>query len=150
MNAIVKYRWIIIGAVIIITAFLGYQIKDLKINSDIINALPDTDRDAVMIKSIGEKFGGNKMGMVILETEDLFKAEVLEHILQITDTQTGTQFIFGMNDNGTPQEIAPYGIKTDARWFKLVYRGGAIEDYWLKQESYFIFQPPEGTAFNFR
>ncbi len=86
MEAIVKYRWIIISVVIIITAFLGFQIKDIKINSDIINSLPDTDPDAVMIKSIGEKFGGNKMGMIILETDDLFKTEVLEHILQITDT----------------------------------------------------------------
>lgn len=86
VDAVVKYRWIIITIVIIITAFLGYQIKDVKINSDIINSLPDTDPDAVMIKDIGNKFGGNKMGIVILETDDLFKTEVIEHILQITDT----------------------------------------------------------------
>ena len=96
MEAIVKYRWIIISAVIIITVFLGFRIKDIKINSDIINSLPDTDPDATMIKNIGEKFGGNKIGMVILETDDLFKTEVLEHILQISDTLKEIEGIYSV------------------------------------------------------
>ena len=109
MEAIVKYRWIIISVVLLITAFLGFQIKDIKINSDIINALPDSDPDAVMIKSIGEKFGGNKLGMVILETDDLFKTEVLEHILQITDT---LREIEGISSVTSPTDIITCDLNT--------------------------------------
>ncbi len=84
--SIFKYRWITIIAVILITAFLGYQIKDLRMNSDVISSLPDDDPDAALFKEIGSKFGGNDMGMVILETDNIFKTEVLKHVQQITDT----------------------------------------------------------------
>lgn len=85
-KAIVKFRWFIIAAVIALTVFLGYQIKDIKINSDVISSLPDEDPDAVLIKKVGENFGGNRIGMIILETEDIYTTEVLEHVRMITDS----------------------------------------------------------------
>ena len=85
-KAIVKFRWFIIVAVLALTGFLGYQIKDIKINSDVISSLPDEDPDALLIKKVGENFGGNRIGMVILETDNIFKTEVLEHVKMITDT----------------------------------------------------------------
>ena len=85
-QSIFKYRWVTIVTVILLTAFLGYQIKDLRINSDVISALPDDDPDAALFKEIGSKFGGNDMGMIILETDNIFKTEVLEHVQQLTDT----------------------------------------------------------------
>ena len=85
-EGIVKLRWLIIIAVIVLTAFLGYQIKDLKINSDIISSLPDDDPAALLYKNIGKEFGGNDMGMIIIETDNVFKKEVIEYVKQITDT----------------------------------------------------------------
>ena len=83
---ILKYRWLIIVVVILITGITGYQIKNIKINSDIISSLPDDDPDAALFKKIGEEFGGNDMGIVILETDNIYKKEVLEHVQAITDT----------------------------------------------------------------
>jgi len=83
---ILKFRWLIISLVFIITIFLGYQIGNLKINSDIISSLPDDDPDAALFKQIGKEFGGNNIGMIILETDNIFKKEVIEHVHQITDT----------------------------------------------------------------
>lgn len=83
---ILNLKWLIIITVILLTAFLGYQIKNLQINSDIISSLPDNDPDAVLFKKLGEQFGGFEMGMVIIETDNIFQKEVLEHIKQITDT----------------------------------------------------------------
>jgi len=68
------------------TVFFGYQIKNLSIDADIIRSLPDDDRDAALLKRIAENFGGNNMGVVILETDDIYKTEVLEHIMAVTDT----------------------------------------------------------------
>ncbi|MBN2174348.1 MAG: RND family transporter [Bacteroidales bacterium] len=85
-EAIIKFKWIIVVVVIALTVFLGYQIKNLQINSDVIDSLPDDDPDAVLFKRIGEEFGGNNMGIVILETDNIYKTEVLRHISQITDT----------------------------------------------------------------
>ncbi len=82
---ILRYRWIIIISVVLITGFTGYQITKMQINSDVINSLPDDDPDAALLKKIATEFGSNKMGMVILEADDIFQTETLEHVLQITE-----------------------------------------------------------------
>ena len=85
-KGIIKLKWLIIIVVIGLTAFLGYQITNLKIDSDIISSLPDDDPAALLYKEIGKEFGGNDMGMIIIETDDVFKKEVIEYVKQITDS----------------------------------------------------------------
>jgi uncharacterized protein len=86
IRTILKVRWIIILLVVGITIFLGYQIPSIRINSDVISSLPDNDPDAVLLKKIGAKFGGNKTGMIILVTDNVFTTSVLEHVKEVTDT----------------------------------------------------------------
>ena len=83
---ILKNRWIIILSVIGITVFFGLQTRFLSINSDIISSLPDDDPAALMFKNIGNQFGGNEMGMIVLESDNIFKADLLQHVKQITDS----------------------------------------------------------------
>jgi len=83
---ILKIKWLIIILVLALTVYLALQIPHIAINSDVISSLPDSDKDAVLLKKIGAKFGGNKTGMIILESENIFTPEVLEHVRQITDT----------------------------------------------------------------
>ncbi|MGJ7027446.1 efflux RND transporter permease subunit [Petrimonas sulfuriphila] len=85
-ESIVKFKWLIIIAVAGLTVFFSYQVKDLHINSDIISSLPDDDPAARLYKEIGTQFGGNDMGLIVLETDDVFKAEVIQRIKQITDS----------------------------------------------------------------
>lgn len=85
-ETIVKLKWLIIIAVVGLTVLFGYQLKNLTINSDIISSLPDDDPVAKLYKNIGSEFGGNDMGMIVLETDNIFTAEVLEHVKQITDS----------------------------------------------------------------
>lgn len=83
---IVKYRLLIVIITFGLTVWLGYQIKDLKLDSDILNSLPTNDPTAVMYKNIGNKFDGNSMGMVILKTTNVFKTSVLKNVKQVTDS----------------------------------------------------------------
>ena len=85
-KTIIKIRWVIIILVITITVLLAYQIPNIRINSDVISSLPNNDPHAVLLKKIGSKYGGNKTGMIILETDNVFSAEVLEHVKQVTDS----------------------------------------------------------------
>ena len=85
-QGIVKFRWLIIAVVIGLTVFFGFQFKNLGIDSDILSSLPDDDPTALLYKNIGKQYGGNDIGMIVLETDDVFKTEVLEHIKQITDS----------------------------------------------------------------
>jgi hydrophobe/amphiphile efflux-3 (HAE3) family protein len=72
--------------VLILTAFFAYEIKNVRINSDILSSLPDDDRTGHLYKTIGSEFGGNDIGMIVLETDDVFRADVLQHIAMITDS----------------------------------------------------------------
>ncbi len=71
---------------LLLTLFLGFQLKNLHINADILSSLPDTDPNAVLLKEIGKKFGGNNMGIVILKTDNVYQTKVLEDVRAITDT----------------------------------------------------------------
>ena len=68
------------------TLFFGNEIRSLKIDADILRSLPDEDPDARLLKKIGENFGGNNMGVIILETDNIYQTSVLEHIQLLTDT----------------------------------------------------------------
>ncbi len=83
---IIRLKWAVIFIVVALTIISGYYSKDIRINSDIISSLPDDDPVALMYKNIGSEFGGNDMGMIALETSDVFTNEVLQHVRQITDT----------------------------------------------------------------
>jgi hypothetical protein len=83
---IVALKWPIIVLVTICTLFFGFQLKNLKIDADILSSLPDTDPNAVLLKKIGKNFGGNNIGVVILETDNIYQTSILEDIRAITDT----------------------------------------------------------------
>jgi hydrophobe/amphiphile efflux-3 (HAE3) family protein len=86
VGVIIKFKWLTIIAVIGLTVLLGYQLKNITINADFINSLPNDDPAAKLYKDIGEKYSGNDMGMIVLETDNVFKTEVLEHVKQVTDS----------------------------------------------------------------
>jgi len=83
---ILALRWLIIILVVSGTAFFAYQLTNLSIDADIIRSLPDDDPDAKLLKRISSNFGGNSMGIIILETDNVYQTEVLEHVMAITDT----------------------------------------------------------------
>ena len=85
-KGIIKLKWLITIVVLGLTIFFGYQLKDIKIDADVINSLPDDDSTAVLYTEIGNKYGGNTMGMVIIQADNIFDTKVLEDIKQITDT----------------------------------------------------------------
>lgn len=83
---ILAYRWLIIILITVGTLFFGYQLKNMSINADIISSLPDNDPDAALLKQIAQKFGSNSMGIVILETDDIYQTEVIEHVKILSDS----------------------------------------------------------------
>jgi hypothetical protein len=92
-ESIARQRWLVITAILLLTIFFGFQIKNLHINADIISSLPDDDPVAKLYKDIGTEFGGNDMGMIVLETKNIFDKKVIENIKQITDSIRYTQGI---------------------------------------------------------
>ncbi len=93
---VIRIRWLILLLVLAITVFLALQIPKIRINSDVISSLPDNDPDAVLIKKIGTEFSGNKTGMIILKTDNIYTTQVLEHVRMITDSLGEMEGISGV------------------------------------------------------
>ena len=145
-KSILRFRWLIIILVILITGFTAYQIKNIEINSDVISSLPDDDPDAALLKRIALQFGSNKMGMVILEADDIYQTEILEHVQQITDTLkniegvmsvTSMTNIIDINEMGIGLLVDPYDIPDEPEELsalrnrvneKEMYRGSIVSE----------------------
>lgn len=85
-KTVISFRWLILLFVALVTFFMGLQLSKLTIDADVLSSLPDDDENALLLKKIGEKFGGNRMGIVILETDNIYQTEVIRHIRALTDT----------------------------------------------------------------
>jgi predicted RND superfamily exporter protein len=82
---VIKLRTFIVITTILVTLILGYFIKDLKINPDIFSYLPKSDPAVKLFDYIGEKYAGNYLAIVALETDDVFSKETIERINQLTN-----------------------------------------------------------------
>ncbi len=102
---VIRSKWFIIFLVLAISTFLAIQIPKVTINSDVISSLPADDVDAVLLKKIGDKFGGNRMGMVILDAENIFTKDVIQHIKQITDSLSQTEGISSVSSLTNAMDI---------------------------------------------
>ncbi len=70
----------------LITLLMGYSMKDLEVNADVMSYLPDDDPAAALFNRIGDTYGGNEMLVVGLAGRHVFETEMLELIRQFTDS----------------------------------------------------------------
>lgn len=88
---IIKFKWILIPLVIVLTFVFAYQLRNLKINSDILSYLPQDDPAVALFNKVGEQFGGSSLAMVALETDDVFNAATLQRIRKLTEAYEGLE-----------------------------------------------------------
>jgi len=91
LSYIIKFRTLILLTILAITLVMGWQMKNLKINSDIISSLPDDDPAAVLYKEIGEKYQGSTIGIIIVNSENLYSAQTIADVATITDIVQSTK-----------------------------------------------------------
>ena len=82
---VLRFRIPVIIITLLLTAFFGYSLKDLKINSDILSYLPQDDPLVTLFNEVGDKFGGNSLAMVALETKNVFNPGTLQRVNEITE-----------------------------------------------------------------
>jgi len=84
-SAVLKNRIHIVIATILLSLVLGYQMTNLKVNSDILSYLPKDDPAAQLFNKVGEEFGGNSLAFIALESDDIFTHETIKHINHLTE-----------------------------------------------------------------
>ncbi len=93
---VVKNRWFILISVLLITVFFGFQLQYTTVDSNLIESLPKDDPVVKLFNEVGEDFGGNEMGLIILKADNVLVPEVLGDIQNITDTLNEINEIIGV------------------------------------------------------
>ncbi len=81
---IIKYRWWIIGASLLITLVFALQIPRARIDPNLDHYIPKTMQSRVNTEKIEEIFGGNDMLMVVLGTKDVLADSTLRRLKKIS------------------------------------------------------------------
>ncbi len=100
-NFLIKFRWVVIIVILGVTLFFGYQIKNLKINPDLVTYLPKSDPAVKLADYIGEEFGGSFLAISAIETENVFIKENIEKINELTSKLKlldGVEFVISLTD----------------------------------------------------
>lgn len=82
---VLKYRLPIIVLTTFLTLFFAYQLKDARVNSDIITYLKPDDPAVILFNRIGEEYAGTSLAMVGLEADDVFEYKTLLTIDSLTE-----------------------------------------------------------------
>lgn len=86
IDFLIKKKTFYLGFVIFLTIFSIFGILRLKIQGDILKALPPDDPYIKMFNEIGEEFEGNLIGMIILKGEpDIFNEKTFRKINEFTE-----------------------------------------------------------------
>ena len=109
-DLIVKFRWLILLSILVITVFFSYQFKFLEVDSNIIDALPQDDPVVKLFKDVGKRYGGTEIGMVVLESDNIFRSDVLAHVQMVTDSLTEIEGLLSVNSITT---IMSFNVEGD-------------------------------------
>jgi uncharacterized protein len=80
-----RFRTWIIIVTVALTGFFGYQLRYMRVNSDVISYLPKTDKAVTLFNEIGEKFNGNSLAIITIEDTALFSRASLMRIDSLTE-----------------------------------------------------------------
>jgi predicted RND superfamily exporter protein len=81
---VIRHRKIVILSTVIITLILGYFIKNLKIDPDIMSYLPKHDPVVRLYNRLGTEYGGNLLALVVLETDNIFQQKAIRDLSNLT------------------------------------------------------------------
>lgn len=83
-TVIARRRWVL-GLVLAITAVTGYGATKVRLNADFATYLNQKNPLVRAYNYIGETFGGNSVGLVLVTAPDVFQPDVLRAIDRLTD-----------------------------------------------------------------
>lgn len=81
---IIRYRLIIIGFIGILSLFFAFFLRKIVVNSDLSSYLPKADPAVKLLDYIGEEYGGNSLGIVIIKSDNVFDIQTINSIDYLT------------------------------------------------------------------
>ncbi|MDR8391464.1 MMPL family transporter [Aliifodinibius sp. S!AR15-10] len=85
-DLIIRYRWWIIASTLLLTVILGWKTLSVSLNADFSTYLSQDDPAVQKYNRIGDIFGGNDLGVVLLNSDnEVFTQANLDLIGQLTE-----------------------------------------------------------------
>ena len=81
---IARRRWVV-SVVLAVTAVAGYGLTKIQLNADFATYLRQSNTLVQAYNYIGDTFGGNSMGLVLVTAPDVFEPEVVDAIDRLTE-----------------------------------------------------------------
>lgn len=82
---VLRFRLQIIIIISLLTIFFAYQLKDAKVNSDILTYLKPDDPAVVLFNRVGEEYSGTALTLVGLEADNVFDHNALQTINKLSE-----------------------------------------------------------------
>jgi uncharacterized protein len=82
---VIKYRWPILIGCLLITIFMGIQLRNIKIDTDPQNLIPSTMSSRVDTKKIEDIFGSNDGLIILVSSKDVLSEKTLQRVKSITE-----------------------------------------------------------------
>jgi hydrophobe/amphiphile efflux-3 (HAE3) family protein len=83
-NMVVKFRWPIMIACFLATAFMGWELSHMQMDTDMEAMLPDSMHSRIDTKKIEAQFGSADALMYIFEADDVLNQKTLDRIDKVT------------------------------------------------------------------
>ena len=110
---ILRLRYVIIIMLVILTAFFGYQTRDVKMSYKLAQVLPSTDSTLIVFEQFQEKFGQEGSIMVIaVEDQKLFQLENFNSWIRLSERLS---VIEGINEVVSMSSVYDLKKETDPK-----------------------------------
>lgn len=84
IHLIIKKPFLVLAAIVVVTAFFGYGLTKLETSNNQDSELPDTDPIVKTMEQLEEKFGKKDIILVGIETDDVFNPQTLQKVIDIS------------------------------------------------------------------
>jgi hypothetical protein len=112
---VMRWRWIILLLVVLITGGLVYSTQFLVVNNDYDTWLPENDRITELYRLVDDRFGANMLVFAVLDCTEkgVFHPESLALVQRMTDALDGIDDLFNVSSLTNIVDIrkTDYGIE---------------------------------------
>ncbi len=98
-RGIIRYRWALLAFIAVTTGALLYATKDLVVDNDFDNWLPENDRVSELYRLVDEQFSSNALVFVVLDCTErgVFDPASLRLVQQLTDALDAIDELFNVS-----------------------------------------------------
>ena len=96
---IIRYRWVLLALIALITGVLAAAAKDLVVDNDFDNWLPAHDRVSKLYRMVDKQFSSNALVFVVLDCKEkgVFQHDNLALVQRMTDALEGIDELFNVS-----------------------------------------------------